>query len=373
MSVTALTSPAYYRRETYAGLDSLGRIYLHGLICNQPFSDDFAHSYAERYDSTTHTWTVLAQPPKKIYQSAFIIDASDNVIETGAIVLNLNTGGGGAPPDSFLYSTASNTWTAIANSPVPGTQGENYLSWQYNNMLYIVVLDTQSLMYHYTGGTIGSWVSGSTLPPFVISSFISNPSWPNGIGLPIDANGLFLFGGGSTTVGALRYNPVTDAWTTTSVAPINTTTSTRIVWDNSRYLYYLTGSSSFVRYDTVLDTWATLTAPPFTFGRTAALVATSTTVYILGHADTFLTPTNVFPNIWAYDINAATWTDTGDVVGLTSSGYMRIPRILKDPFGSGYYLIEGPAFPTSFEGSNLFEYWVPVGTALSRTFATILG
>src|SRR5262245_61912025 len=123
MPLTTLTPPTYSRRETEATVDSLGRLYVHGNIVSSTGAAENVHSNAERYDPSTGAWTILPNPTKKIYQTAWILDSTDRVIETGQIVLNLTTGTAGSPPDSFLYDPASNTWTTLANSPFPSGQG----------------------------------------------------------------------------------------------------------------------------------------------------------------------------------------------------------------------------------------------------------
>jgi N-acetylneuraminic acid mutarotase len=289
----------------------------------------------QQQSTAANTWTVGAPSPIPKMESAYAsLDGKIYIIagygETG--MRNKNS--------VEVYNTNNNTWNT-STAPVP-TNLNHAAASTYNGKIYVV------------GGYLNGKIPSDKL-------FIYDPSqnsWEEGKSMPIARAALaaqfiggMLYAVGGTSTGPLNvneaYDPATDSWTEKAPMPTARQHIASAVVDGKLYVIggRTAGKGSNLAnseaYDPKTNTWSKLAPMPTSRGGIAAAVVNGN-IYVFGGE----APTQTFNNNEKYDPITNSWMEEGP---------MPTPRhgLAAVAIGTNIYVIGGGPQPDiSFANVN---------------------
>jgi hypothetical protein len=352
VTITVLPPPNYVRRYSTLSRDSQGRIFVYNPVFINSLPDyDPAHTgVAERYDPATLTWTTLAESPTRVQvKYGSWIDANDNWSRVGGQLINFTTNPRVDTMETF------NPTTGLWNSgpSFPHTISD-VSSWIDNGVPYVgggfpPLAPQVTDLFKLIGG---AWVAVASAPV----RFGQDADVQDSQGRHYLVSNLLTH-----TTSFQRYDSVLDTWTTLATLP-----SASQVCAMANDTLYLLGGTNIHSYDTTQvapGSWVTLAAH---FGPTGTIVYHPLTnaIYMIGNAFAGA----LVANIYKYDIASDTWSVTDDSL---SQGRLFVTdknSIAYD--GRGFYL--GQGVDISNLAVHVFEYFDPGGTH-GRSWAQIIG
>lgn len=389
--ITILPTPIYNRRDASLYVDSLGRLFMYGVIFDNSIHDFDATATgapAERYDPTTLGWTALPFSSEAVQGQFGEFFSSDQ--------FNRICGQYIGPTATFtrsqymrtyeVYDTASNGWSSGGSLPV-NQERVNNVAWLEGGTTPYTVggassgganTTTGKETYKYTGGT---W-SRMTDAPHDINhlavlsfghGFIQNPP-------PFDSLGrrYFCYYNSNTqlTVAFDRYTPSTDTWETltTGSSPYTITAPMAYGSDGSlvnNRIYFPAAAigvaSGWVAYDVVADTWVRLADRPTAQPGLFIYHARTNSFFQIGTNYSNTNPNFFSGEIYQYDVTNDVWTDTGDAISRRSLALQS--SVTYD--GIGIYIGPGKGLAhdaNALDAVNIVEYFVPGSITKRRSF-----
>lgn len=207
------------------------------------------------YDPATDKWTTMAGPGRPGYTTNRV-DFSGVWTGTEFIVWG-GQSGGIYWDDGAIYNPATDTWRAMAPSPLAGRHLHSAV-WTGTEM---IIQNGSSSVYYDDGARYNPATDTWTPMPF-------NPMGKSrSCGAVWTGTEMIIYGGwdGGNIHGGARYNPVSNTWK--SISPGTATLSARyrplVAWTGHEMIIWgggngTSGLSDGVRYNPTTDTWVML-------------------------------------------------------------------------------------------------------------------
>jgi len=258
-------SPATRNGSVAVGTD--GKIYVFGGDSGGYSTPPVYSNATEIYDPVAKNWTSGAPYPNGALEGAGVVTfpSTGKILVAGGAFINVN----GAPQRvAYLYDPVADSWTAIASMPGP-------LAGVGGSLAAVVASDGKAYVY---GGTTGT---GDVLTPYIYTPAMNR--WTVGGALPasldpgqggfqgsaLAADGvgnIYMTGGVEASTGTplttmLDYNTIMHTWSAQGIAAVTTAFGPAQSEVGTDGRVYVVGANSAAAYDSVADSWTTITPP----------------------------------------------------------------------------------------------------------------